>query len=81
MIDFKKVKKNIKYKKLINNNKPSHKCKRLINNNKPSHKYKKLINNNEYIKLKKVTKPFLNIIKHIYKKWKRVKLIVKTVQL
>ena len=81
MINFKKTKKNIKYKKLINNNKLSYKCKRLINNNKlfykykelindnkPSYKCKRLINNNECIKLKKIIKPFFNIIKYIYKK-------------
>ena len=68
IINFKKVKKDIKYKKSINNNKPFYKCKRLINNNKLSYKYKKLINNNKYIKLKEAVKPSFNIIKHIYKK-------------
>ena len=68
IIDFKKVEKDIKYKKLINNNKLFYKCKKLINNNKPSYKYKKLINNSKYIKLEKITKSFFNIIKYIYKK-------------
>ena len=68
MINFKKTKKDIKYKKLINNNEPSYKYKKLINNNKPSYKCKGLINNNKYIKSEKVIKPFSNIIKHIYKK-------------
>ena len=81
VINFKKAEKDIKYKKSINNNKLSHKCKRLINNSKLSHKYKRLINNSKCIKLKKITKPFFNIIKYIYKKWKRVKPIIKMVQL
>ena len=81
VINFKKAKKGIKYKKLINNNKPFHKYKRLINNNKPSYKYKRLINNNKYIKSEKVIKPSSNIIKYIYKKWGKVKLIIKTIQL
>ena len=68
IIDFKKAKKDTKYKKLINNNEPFYKYKGLINNSKPSYKYKELINNSKHIKLKKVIKPFFNIIKHICKK-------------
>ena len=68
IVDFKKAEKNIKYKKLINNNKFSYKYKELINNNKLSYKCKGLIDNNKYIKLKKIIKFFFNITKHIYKK-------------
>ena len=68
VINFKKTKKDIKYERLINNNKPSYKYKKLINNNKPSYKYKKSIDNNKHIKLKKIIKFSFNITEYIYKK-------------
>ena len=68
MINFKKAEKDTRYKKLINNNKSSHKYKRLINDNEPSYKCKRLINNNKYTELEEVIKSSLNIIKHIHKK-------------